>query len=245
MFEAQCKAEVLKSVIDATSPLVDEAKFVLDDDGVSIKAVDPAHVAMVDLRLKKGAFDEFDAEEGELGLDLAKLKEVLKLASAGDDIEVAHDEDAHQLVLTIGNLVRKMSLVDTAGMSEPKEPNLELPAKVVVSSEELGRGVKASLAVSDHVALIANDDGFQLLAEGEMDTVDLKIPKSSLKELDCTERAKSLFSLDYLDNMLTAAKASEFVTLNMGTDYPVKMTFQIAEGQGDVQYLLAPRIESE
>lgn len=245
MFESSCKAEVLKEVIDATSTLVDEAKFVLDDEGVSIKAVDPAHVAMIQLRLRKGAFDEYEAGEGEIGVDLAKLKDVLKLSSTGDDVRIVHDEDNHQLVITIGNLERRMSLVDTAGMSEPKEPNLELPAKVVVESGELARGVKASLAVSDHVALIANDDGFQLLAEGEMDTVDLDIAKSSLKELNVDERAKSLFSLDYLESMLDAAKASEFVTLRMGTDYPVKMTFQIAEGHGDVEYLLAPRIESE
>lgn len=245
MFQANCKAEVLKEVIDATSPLVDEARWAIDGEGISISAVDPAHVAMVALRLKKGAFDEYEADEGEIGVDLARLKEVLKLANVGDDLGIAHDEDSHQLVLTIGNLTRRMSLVDTAGMSEPKEPNLELPAKVVVATEELGRAVRASVAVSDHVALIAHEDGFQLVAEGEMDQVDLDLEKSSLKELNVDERAKSLFSLDYLDNMLQAAKASEFVTLRMGTDYPVKVTFQIAQGNGDVQYLLAPRIESD
>ena len=35
------------------------------------------------------------------------------------------------------------------------------------------------------------------------------------------------------------------VTLYLGSDYPVKMEFQIAGGKGEVRYLLAPRIESD
>ena len=79
MFDAKVKAEILKEVVDVISTLVDEAKFNVTKDGVSVKAVDPAHVAMVDLGLERGAFDAFRADDGELGLDMDKVKEVLKL----------------------------------------------------------------------------------------------------------------------------------------------------------------------
>jgi proliferating cell nuclear antigen len=35
------------------------------------------------------------------------------------------------------------------------------------------------------------------------------------------------------------------VSIDLGTDYPVKFTFNIAGGNGTITYLLAPRIESE
>ena len=57
MFNAKVKSDILKALIDVTSPLVNEAKFNISKDGISLRAVDPAHVAMVELELTKTAFD--------------------------------------------------------------------------------------------------------------------------------------------------------------------------------------------
>lgn len=244
MLTARCKAEVLKKVLDATNPLVDEAKFKITPDGISLKAVDPAHVAMIDLQLRKAAFLEYKADDMELGIDLDKFGEVLKLASSDDEVDLTYDPDNHRLVLKIGNLTRRMSLVDTGGMADPKVPKLELPAQITIRPEELERGIKASEAVSDHVALIADADGFELLAEGDADNVNLKLHKSMLPSLKATQRVKSLFSLDYFSNMVKAAKGADGVHINLGSDYPVRIEFDIAGGNGHVTYLLAPRIES-
>ena len=59
-------------------------------------------------------------------------------------------------------------------------PNLNLPAKVVLKASELTQGVRASEAVSDHLALTVNKDNFELFAEGDTDTVNLKLPKDLL-----------------------------------------------------------------
>src|SRR2546428_14115269 len=69
MFDVKVKAEVLKEVVDVISTLVDEAKFNITKDAVSVKAVDPAHVAMVDLSLEQAAFESYRAAAGELGRD--------------------------------------------------------------------------------------------------------------------------------------------------------------------------------
>ena len=74
MFQAKVKSETLKGIVDVVSTLVDEAKFNVNAKGVSLKAVDPAHVAMVDLKIDKSAFEEFAADDTELGIDLDKIK---------------------------------------------------------------------------------------------------------------------------------------------------------------------------
>ena len=140
MFKAKIKAEVLKEVVDVISALVDEAKFNIKPDGINLRAVDPAHVAMLDMTLQKKAFEEYKAKECELGIDIDKLKEVLKLAVAGDVFNIEHDEDKNRLILDVGNITRRMALVDTAGMSDPKVPNLNLPAKLTVDTKELRKG---------------------------------------------------------------------------------------------------------
>lgn len=245
MFNAKVKSEVLKGVIDVTSPLVSEVKFNINSKGISLKAVDPAHVAMINLEIDSKAFEEYEADDMELGIDMDKLAGIMRLSTSGDIVSLEHDEKANRLIIKIGNLVRKMSLIDTAGMPDPKMPNLDLPAKAVIKASEISRGVRASEAVSDHLAVTITNDNFELFAEGDTDTVNLKLPKDLLVELTAKGKYKSLFSIDYFSNMIKPVKGEDAVTIYLGNDNPVKVEFDIANKKGHVRYLLAPRIESE
>ena len=245
MFNAKVKADIIKGIIDVTSPLVNEAKFNITSKGISLRSVDPAHVAMVDLEVKNTAFEEYKADETELGIDLDKLSGIMKLANMGDIISLEYGKDTNRLIIKIGNLVRKMGLIDTAGMPDSKVPNLELPAKVVIKASELSQGVRASEAVSDHLALTIDKDAFELYAEGDTDTVNLKLPKDMVIELTSSGKHKSLFSIDYFSNMIKPVKSEDPITILMGTDNPIRVDFDIADKKGHVTYLLAPRIESE
>ena len=245
MFNAKVKSEVLKGIIDVTSPLVNEAKFNITPKGITLRAVDPAHVAIVDLEVKDKAFDEYKATEMELGIDMDKLGGIMRLSSSNDIVTLEYDEESNRLIIKIGNLVRKMGLIDTAGMPDPKMPNLNLPGKVVIKVSGLNQGVRASEAVSDHLALTVNKDNFELYAEGDTDTVNLKLPKDLVIDINTTSKCRSLFSIDYFSNMIKPVKGEDPITIQIGNDNPIKVEFDIAEKKGHVTYLLAPRIESE
>ncbi|KYK21910.1 DNA polymerase [Thermoplasmatales archaeon SG8-52-2] len=245
MFNAKVKSEVLKGIIDVTSPLVNEVKFNITLKGISLRAVDPAHVAMVDLEVNSKAFEEFKATDMELGIDMDKLSSIMRLSSSGDMVTLEYDEESNRLIVKIGNLIRKMGLIDTAGMPDPKMPNLNLPGKVILKASELNQGVRASEAVSDHLALTVDKDTFELFAEGDTDTVNLKLPKDLLVELNTSSKCKSLFSIDYFSNMIKPVRGEDPITIMIGNDNPIKVEFDIADRKGHVTYLLAPRIESE
>lgn len=245
MFNVKVKSEILKGIVDVTSPLVNEAKFNISSKGISLRAVDPAHVAMVNLEIKNKAFEEYKANDMELGIDMDKFGAIMRLASSGDMVSLEYDENSNRLIVRIGNLVRKMALIDTAGMPDPKMPNLNLPAKVIIKASELTQGVRASETVSDHLALTVNKDNFELFAEGDTDTVNLKLPKDLLEELTVTGKCKSLFSIDYFSNMIKPVKGEDLITIMIGNDNPIRVEFDFADKSGHVTYLLAPRIESE
>jgi len=174
-----------------------------------------------------------------------KFASIMRLANSEQMVNLEFNQKQNRLVIQIGNLVRKMALIDTAGMPDPKMPNLDLPGKVVVKASELSQGVKASESISDHLAITMKKDSFQLYAEGDTDTVDLTIPKDMLIDLSTSEKVKSLFSIDYFSNMIKSVKANEAVTIHLGNDNPTKVEFNVAQSKGHVTYLLAPRIESE
>jgi len=74
--------------------------------------------------------------------------------------------------------------------------------------------------------------------------VHLALDADDLIDLEVGE-ARSLFSLDYLSDMNNAIPKAAEVTTELGEEFPVKLHFDIAEGQGNVTYMLAPRIQSE
>lgn len=243
MFKSTIKAETLKGLVNIISTLVDEVKFTVDAEGISLKAVDPAHVAMMEMKVGASAFDSFQADNTEIGLDIDKVKDVLKLASAGDVISMEQDEDRGKLIFNVGNITRRMNLVDTSSMSDPKVPQLDLVASVEVAASELQTGIKASESISDHIALVGEGETFELSCEGDTDSVNLVLSKSQLKSINMPKRVCSLFPLDYFANIIKAVPSDLIVKIQLDNDYPLKLVFDLAGGS--VTYLLAPRIESE
>ncbi len=237
--------EVLREVVGVISTLVPEVKLVVTPEGLEAKAVDPSHVAMLVVRLTKSAFEEFSGEPVEIGLDLEKVREVLQLARPGDSLEIHYDNTKARLVVSVGKLSRSMSVVDPQGMSDPKVPAVTPTAKVSLKIEDLRQGIRGSESISDHVTLTLDPEGFTLHSEGENDRVDLRLPKDALISLETREPTRSMYPLDFFSNMVKSIVTADSVTLALGNQYPLKLDFTLASGNGDGQFLLAPRVEED
>jgi proliferating cell nuclear antigen len=245
MFKARVKMEVLRELVEVVSTLVSEVKLSISKDGIEVKAVDPSHVAMLVLKLNSGIFEEFTGEATEIGLDVEKLKEVLRLSKPGDILDLQYDGGKNRLVVSVGKLTRHMSVVDPAGLTDPKVPNVSPPGQVVVRMDELRQGIRGSESISDHVTLKLAPTGFTLLSEGETDRVDLHIPKDGLSKLEVKEEVKSMYPLDFFSSMVKSITSSEEATLHVGNEYPLKIEFTLAGGKGEGRFLLAPRVEED
>ena len=234
MFNAEMKSETFKNLIHIIATVVDEVKMSIHPDSLTMKAIDPSHVAMIDMVVDKDAFISYEADDTEIGLDLDKIKSVLKLAGPGDTIRMSHNPEQGMLTVTIGNIERRMGLVDTGSLSDPKVP-----------LDQLQKGIRAAESISDvdHIKLEVNSEGFELSCAGDTDLASLRVPASEL-EISADAPAHSMYPLDYFSNIVKVIP-SESVEVQLDTDYPVKLLFDIAEGHAHITYLLAPRIENE
>ncbi|MCI4327461.1 MAG: DNA polymerase sliding clamp [Thermoplasmata archaeon] len=245
MFKARVKMEVLREVVEVISTLVSEVKLTISKDGLEVKAVDPSHVAMLVLKLNKSAFEEFTGEATEIGIDVEKLKEVLRLSKPGDILDLQYDGGKNRLVIHVGKVTRHMSVVDPAGITDPKVPNVSPPGLVVVNMDELRQGIRGSESISDHVTLTLEPDGFTMHSEGETDRVDMKLLKEGLAKLEVKETVRSMYPLDFFSSMVKSITSSDKVTLHVGNEYPLKIEFEVAGGKGEGRFLLAPRVEED
>jgi proliferating cell nuclear antigen len=245
MFKAAINAELLKDAIASLAVIVDEVRFRIKPEGISVKAVDPANVAMVIFELGSSAFDEYNADESEIGIDLNKITDLLGITDKGDTVRMELEEGNHKLLIDVGGLSYTLSLLDPSTIrAEPRIPQLELPAKVVMNGTDLRRAVKAAEKISDHMLMGVTGDTFFMEAKGDTDQVRLEMGRDQLIDLK-TGEASSLFSLDYLTDIVKPTNKVNEVSLSLGRDFPVIIDFEIANGAGRISYLLAPRIESD
>jgi len=244
MFEVKVKVETLKSVFSILTPIVGEIKLVASEEGWNIKAVDPAHVAMVDLNLKKEAFEEYNIEPMELGLNVEKMLEHLKGAKGDDIVHMKLDSD-NRLVVSMSNLTLKSPLVDSSGFSDPKVPNLALPVTLKLNSGELQKALKVSASISDYITFDCSEDKLVMTSSEDLSSMTLELFKDKEYEQKNFEKpAKSSFSLDYFSQLMKGVGTNRDIEINLGVSYPLKMDFDFAEDMGHARYLLAPRIES-
>jgi len=245
MFRATIDADLLKDSVESLSVLVDEARFRISPEGIAVRAVDPANVAMVSLDLAASAFDEFSASDCEIGMDLTKLTDILSLIDKTDKVLIELDDMSQKLSIQIAGLSYTLSLLDPSTMrADPRIPQLELPAEVIMNGKDLRRAVKASEKISDHMLFGIDGEIFYMEAEGDTDRVRVEMSRDQLIDLK-PDDVHSLFSLDYLADIVKPVARSNEVLLEFGMDFPIKISTTFANGALKVGYLLAPRIESD
>jgi proliferating cell nuclear antigen len=246
MFNAIVRAETLQATLDSVGVLVDECKIHLDDGGIEIRAVDPANVGMVDLSLSAEAFESYEADGGLIGVNLVRLQDIAGMADSDQLVHLELDEETRKLHISIDGLEYTLALIDPESIrEEPDLPGGDLAATIVIEGRDIDRAVTAADMVSDHIELGVDesDEVFYVKAQGDTDDVHLELDADDLIDL-VVGPASSLFSLDYLQDMNKAIPKDTEVTMELGDEFPVKLHFDIAEGEGEVTYMLAPRIQS-
>jgi proliferating cell nuclear antigen len=247
MLKATIDADMFREFIDAISALVPECRLHTDENGISTRAVDTANVAMIGIELKKEAFDSFKATKSQLGIDISKMKNIFGMAGKGDLISLELADNAQKMSISAHGYHYSITLLDTNTIrKDPNPPTINLPGKIVITGDDFNNAMKAAAVISDKIALGINpkDQTFYLIAEGDTDTIRREFGKDELKSLTPVE-ARSLFSLDYLKDMGKVMSKAAEVEIYLGIDHPVRFSFIIAGGNGNVEYLLAPRIEAD
>lgn len=234
--KASIECGKLRKIIGIVEPLDKELSIECRADGWTMKTVDPAHVAMVDLAVTSGYFNAYRCDENEtIRVELEKVKNFLSLIKSSELVEV---ENANgKLVLSSGTLTRKIGLIENCE-NTVKVPKLTLPCSFDIPTSALNSAAKAGGSVSDHIEIKVRDGKVTFLSAGDTDEMELSCIAQKK-----VENARSLFPLDYFASIVKAIPSSD-CTVKLGDDMPIVLSFsdgEAAELVADV--LIAPRIE--
>jgi len=235
---------VLSKAIELISELVTEVKLKVNEFGISITAIDPANVAMVNFRIPKSAFSRFDVEKEELGINLDNLKRVLKRAGAGSSIILQKKDNS--LTILIEDKIKRtfnISLIDLDVEDidfNSKLANMEFSTKVAISSIDLVSAIEDCAVVSD-ACYFAKDNGNFIIESKGINSAKSEFSGDEVKLVG--EDAKAKYSIEYLSKFIKGAKISENAIIEFAQDHPLRIDFR--SPHIEISFVLAPRVETE
>lgn len=256
-FDAVLAAKPLRTALDAASVLVDECILQATTDGLRIVATDPATVGIVSLSLPTEAFERYETAGARLGIDLSRLSAVVGMAKGDDPVRLSLDAGSRTLAVRVGELAYTLALIDPEAirsLPDVVDFSEHFVATVGVEGAAFSRGVDAAEMVSNHVTIGVEDGGtddggesprrLYLRADGDTDSVDYELRETDCETFEGSE-ARSLFSLSYLSDVNRVVPAGRPVRIRLGeAETPMELAFDVADGDGRVRYVLAPRISS-
>ena len=231
---------LMSKAIELISELVTEVRIKVNDSGLSITAIDPANVAMVDFKLPRSFFSRFETDKEILGVNLDNLRQILKRCSSGSSLILERKENL--LSIQIQDRIKRnftLSLIEIE--SDDKEmPNLEYSSKIEIDSVDLIASIEDCAVVADACSFIIKDGKFIIEAKG------LNSARSEFSGDEAkieAENCKSRYSLEYLQKFMKGAKLCDKTILNFADDHPLKLFFKTEHLE--LTFILAPRVEVE
>ncbi len=231
---------VLSRVIDIISELVIEVRIRFNEFGLSISAIDPANVAMLNFKLPKSAFSQFETGEEVLGINLDNFKRILKRCGAGSSLILEKKENFLNIQIQ-DRIKRNFSLNLIEIETEEKEmPTLEYTARVEINSKDLVDSIDDCSVVADACSFITQEGKFIVEAKSiDSARSEFSGDEAKIEAEDCNSK----YSLEYLVKFMKSAKIVDKTVLNFAEDHPLKMNFK--SEHMELSFLLAPRVKNE
>jgi len=234
-------AKKIKEIINACSIINNECNFSIDENGWKTTVSDPGNVSMLSVFANKDAFYEYDLssnenEISEIGLDLFKINDILKIFDDKDWIVMEIDDQAEKIVIGTDNIEYNITLLDKEYVNTARPPEINYNCNVVVGGKDFYKSCIACRKISKYIyiGIDVSNEVFYLRGDNDADSIRVTVPGSidNIPE----ENIESLFSYEFLEKFVKLFNKDD-MRIYIGNDYPLKIDIY-----GYV-FLLAPRLE--
>jgi len=234
------KVDSWKRAIDAISSFISEGNFRFNDNGISLKAVDPSQIVLVNFIMQKNAFEKFNIEPTFVGIDLIELNKIMARALPNDKMVLAINDSEMKLKLE-GEISRNFSLplIDVSEQ-EVKMPSPEFNAIVEISARILKEALKDASLFGSSVVLRVKEGEMTIEARGSSGTLRTVAKQSKGISIKSKAEVVSKYSLTFLQNIAKDADQNKKIKLELRDDAPMRVSYKI--GPAQIEFYLAHMI---
>lgn len=234
-------AKSFMTIIEALGNIVDEALFKFTSDGMTVKALDPAQVALISVEIPSDSFIEYSVEEElSVGINVSNLLKTLPKPKKGDKIIFNANEEFYEIILEGITTKRYKYRSIEVSVSEVPEIDLDFKVRVVTVAKAFKDAVK-DLKGAGTLVFVAEDDQYLYLKAPDLGA-EAKLSRlgGSILDMEVKEPSRTSYDEDYISKVLNLAAVTDTLEIKFGSDIPLYLSFALVEG-GSVKYLLAPK----
>lgn len=239
------KGIVFKRVVESIKDFVPEANFICSREGISLQAMDTAHVALVSVFFSREAFESYVCNTDiPLGLNISSLTKTLKMAESDDSIHLKAQLDGDQLEVRIEQSRRtakfQLALMNL-DMDQLQIPEQECDCQLQMNSSEFKKICADLAAFGDTIILYGSPEGFSFDVKGVEGQASIQL--TDLDQLDCEVDVELEFAIRYLNLFSKATVLSPTVHLRLSGNTPLIVEYPFEHGY--IKFYLSPKIIDE
>lgn len=234
MFDARLDSGggVLKKVMGCVGALVDSASFLCTPSAITLQAMDPSHVALVDLGFLAEAFTYRCDRSLCISASLKELSKILQGAANSDTVTLKSKHESSVLTLIFESATQgKYSSYDLKLMDIESEqlgiPNTEYQAQVRLPSAEFQKICTDAARQGDSLIISLTNKAVKWKWNGENSTGSIVLPASDEVKIKVKQEITSSFSIKFLVNFAKATPLSKFVTLKLTEGMPMVVEYKL------------------
>jgi proliferating cell nuclear antigen len=248
MFMAKTAGSIeWRAVAAAVKTLVEEATFDATSEGITFRAMDPSHVALVDLSWPVSAWAAYECDKPfKFSVRVEDLTKLINRADAKDNVEISSGEDDSISVKFSNGYKREFNihLIESTASSAPL-PKLEFDTKATITKSVLEKVLGDVSVVSDQVTILATKDKITFSGRSDVGKAEISLAKNDadVLELQSNAESKATYSIDYVSGILKAlSPVADTVELEYSTKKPLRLMLKLNDQGAKMFYFLAPRV---
>lgn len=236
-----------RAVAAAVKTLVEEATFDATSEGIAFRAMDPSHVALVDLSWPVAAWAAYECDKPfKFSVRVEDLTKLINRADTKDSVEIGSGEDDSISVKFSNGYKREFNihLIESTAGSAPL-PKLEFDTKASLTKTILEKVLGDISVVSDQVTILASKEKLTFSGKSDVGKAEISLASNDADVLEFKVGAdsKATYSIDYVSGILKAiGGVTDTVQLEFSTKKPLRLEMKLNDQGTKMWYFLAPRV---
>lgn len=245
---------LLKNIFKAVASIISETRIMVKEDGITLIAMDGAHICLIYLHLDKKDLDEFVLSKPlEFGISLDDFVKIMDRINKKEQLILSLKPNSKkigiQFVPENSKKIRSFNLdmvsIDTEQINMEVINGMNFDNQCTFALELLDESIKDAEIFSE--VLVVEQKGDQKLrfsTEGSIGDMECVLEKDELMDSNFTSNAKNVFAIQYLKNIIKINSITKNAIMKFKSEAPLKLELKILENSL-IHYALAPRVEEE
>lgn len=236
----------LLQIVKSVECMSEDATFVISEEGLMYRGMDPSHVSMIDLSIPNRCFEKWSCiAEQKFGLNIAEFRKMISSLDTKGSITLVIEKD--EIKISQNGFSAAINTIDPSATDCPL-PKIPYDSCITfaenqeITSMEFRKLAQKFATVSDFITINCDNSRVKFSGKGDRGECSNEFTKDQC-EIRVHEDSETTYNLEYLIPYLKTLTKDSEVVLEFSQTKPMRMRTKV-NNLGRIDFYLAPRVEN-